>query len=102
MLDTNSRAELTSRPLAAELATYERLKDEWLADNEGKFVLIHKDDEPSIWDTYRDALSAGYQQFGLEPFLVKQIRAAEQVQLITRTLVPCEEEKCLIQTVAQN
>jgi hypothetical protein len=80
---------MSSQPLSHELAIYDRRKDEWASANEGRFVLIHKDDEPSIWDTYKDALAAGYQQFGLDPFLVKQIRGLEQVQFITRNLVPC-------------
>ena len=80
---------MTSQPLSHELAIYDHLKDEWVAAHDGKFVLIHKDDEPTIWETYRDALAAGYDKFGMDPFLVKQIRGIEQVQFITRNLVPC-------------
>ncbi|MGO8748214.1 MAG: hypothetical protein ACLQNE_19740 [Thermoguttaceae bacterium] len=81
---------MTSQPLSHELAIYDRLKDEWVGAHEGKFVLIHQDDEPSIWDTYNDALTAGYREFGMDPFLVKQIRRIEQVQFITRDLTPCQ------------
>jgi hypothetical protein len=80
---------MTSQPLSHELAIYDRLKEAWASANEGKFALIHKDDEPSIWDTYNDALKIGYDRYGLDPFLVKQIRGVEQVQFITRNVVPC-------------
>jgi hypothetical protein len=69
--------------LQKELATYrENLKS--LLDNEGKFVLIHDSQIAGIFDTYADALKEGYQQFRLEPFLVKQIQAVEQAHYIAR------------------
>jgi hypothetical protein len=73
-------------PLAKELATYERCKEDLLRDHEGKFVLIHGDDVAGAWDTYQDALGAGYREYGLEPFLVKQVLAIERVQFFTRDL----------------
>lgn len=75
--------------LARESATYERHKDELVGAHEGKYVLVHGDDIAGTWDTYKDALEAGYKQFGLEPFLVKQIRGIEQVQFFTRDIVAC-------------
>ena len=64
---------MAAESLANELATYEWHKDELVRPHEGKFVLIHGEDIAGIWDTYQDALAAGYKQFGLEPFLVKQV-----------------------------
>jgi hypothetical protein len=72
--------------LANELATYERHKSELVKTHEGKFVLIHGDEISGIWDTYQDALSAGYKQFGMQPFFVKQILEIERVQFITRDI----------------
>jgi len=80
---------MSTERLARELATYERRKDELLAAHEGKFVLIHGDDVAGIWDTYKDALEAGYGQFGLDTFLVKQICGIEQIQFFTRDIVAC-------------
>ncbi len=70
--------------LARELATYEQHKNELVSTNEGKFVLIHGDEIAGVWDTYKDALAAGYKQFGMEPFLVKQIQGIERVLFFTR------------------
>ena len=74
--------------LEKELATYNRLLPELLA-KQGKFVLIKGDDQAGIFDTYQDALAAGYAQFKLEPFLVKQIAPAERVSYFTRDLTSC-------------
>jgi len=62
-----------------------------LAANEGKYVLIHDDSIIDVYGTYEDALKEGYGRFHLEPFLVKQIHAMEQVQSISRLLStqPC-------------
>jgi len=73
--------------LEKELETY-RTKLPELKEHEGKFVLIHEDTVEDVFGTYEDAVKAGYKQFGLEPFLVKQIHMVEQVQFITRLVDP--------------
>lgn len=73
--------------LKTELETYEENRDNLLG-REGKFVLIHGKEIASVWDTYEDALQAGYQQFGMTPFLVKQIEGIERVQCFSRELCP--------------
>ena len=69
-----------------EAVAYERHKSELVDANEGKVVLIHGDEIAGIWDTYTDALAAGYKQFGLQPFLVRQTLGIERVQFFTRNL----------------
>ena len=65
-----------------DLAMPSNLDREWAAyvaslpdfkKHAGKFMLVHGDKVAGLFDTYRDALAAGYEQFQLEPFLVKQI-----------------------------
>jgi hypothetical protein len=73
--------------LEKELETYKAKLAE-LKEAEGKFVLIHGDTLAGVFDTYDDAIKQGYERFGLEPFLVKQVRAIEQVQFISRFLEP--------------
>jgi len=73
-----------------ELTTYEREKERLLSASEGKYVVIRGDTIAGVWDTYEDALRAGYRQFGLEPFLVKQIRRIEQVYYFTRDISTCQ------------
>jgi len=75
---------MSSKVLEKELKTYEENLDSLKAE-EGKFVLI-KDDDIDVFETYEDAIKTGYQRYGLEPFLVKQIHAIEQVQFVTRLL----------------
>jgi hypothetical protein len=73
--------------LEKELATYKSKLPE-LKGNEGKYVLIQGDNVVGTFTSYEDAIKEGYAQFKLEPFLVKQIQAIEQVQFVTRFAVP--------------
>ena len=76
--------------LKTEIETYEREKARLVAESEGKYALVHGDSVAGIWDTYTDALKAGYGQFGLKPFLVKQIRSIEPVYVLNRNVVGCQ------------
>ena len=80
----------TGERLQEELRTYDENKDRLVAESEGKYVVIHKDEIAGVWDTYEDALTAAYERFGLEAFLVKQIQSIEQVQFISRDITPCQ------------
>jgi hypothetical protein len=73
--------------LEKELETYKNKLPE-LKDSEGKFVLIHGSELVNTYTSYEDAIKDGYARFKLEPFLVKQIHAIEQVQFISRLIVP--------------
>jgi len=73
--------------LEKELATY-RAKLPELKQHEGKFVLIHGEQVIDTFTSYEDALKAGYKQFNLEPFLVKQIQTVEPVFYFTRAINP--------------
>jgi hypothetical protein len=74
--------------LEKELATYNQNLIDLLA-HEGKFVLIHGVTIKGPFETFEDALAAGYDAYGLEPFLVKQIHKAEPIQYFSRDLSPC-------------
>jgi hypothetical protein len=74
-------------PLQKEIETYNAKLGE-LSAYLGKFVLIKGDSVEGIYDTYADALKIGYERFQLQPFMVKQIAPAEQVQFFTREIDP--------------
>lgn len=74
--------------LKAELKTYQNSLPGLLA-NVGKYVLIKGADVLGLYDTYADAIQGGYEKCGLEPFLVKQIEAVEQVQYFSRPIESC-------------
>jgi hypothetical protein len=67
--------------LEAELAAYRDLLSSW-TEHEGKFVLIHGKDVVDFFAPYEDAIKVGYQRFGLDPFLVKQVNRLERAQFI--------------------
>jgi hypothetical protein len=73
--------------LEKELETYKHELSNLLS-NAGKYVLIQGDEVAGTWETYQDALQEGYRLFGLEPFLVKQIQAAEFIHHVTRDVKP--------------
>ncbi len=72
--------------LEQELAAY-RAKLPELAPCEGKYVLIHGSDVVGTFVSYEDALRQGYREFGLDPFLVKQVQSSEQVLFLARAVM---------------
>jgi hypothetical protein len=74
--------------LEKELETYKAKLPE-LSSNEGKYVVIHGEQIVGIFEAYADAIKKGYDDFGLKPFLVKQIQTMEQIQFISRLIHPC-------------
>jgi phosphoserine phosphatase len=67
--------------LEQELETFHRELPELLADarNVGRYVLIHGDKVGGVYATSDQALEAGYEKFGLDPFLVKLIAEHEPI-----------------------
>lgn len=81
---------MISDRLKTELETYERRKDEFVADHDGKFVVLSGESVLGFYDTYEQALTEGYGMFGLcIPFAVKQINSTEQVNFISREFATC-------------
>jgi hypothetical protein len=74
-----------NQSLSRELKAYERLLPT-LVNHEGKFALIAGAKLVGLFDTYADALAAGYTARGLKPFLVKQVSQVELVAYFTRDL----------------
>ncbi len=83
----------TAKPndtFAAEISTYNNKLPDLLGEI-GRFILIKGDRVAGIYDTYNDAVQAGYAEFKLEPFFVKLIAPAEAIQYFTRDLAfPCQ------------
>jgi hypothetical protein len=75
--------------LETETATFERLRADRLAGEEGRFAVIKGDQLVGLFDTYSDGLKAGYDAAGLEPFLIKQVSAFEMVANFTRDFDHC-------------
>ena len=73
--------------LQIEMRTYEKHLPEW-QEHEGAYVLIHGTEVNGFFDSYTEALKSGYDTFGLQPFLVKQVSATEKVQFISRLYAP--------------
>jgi hypothetical protein len=68
-----------------ERRTYEEHLPELLG-SVGKFVLILGEEIGGPFDTYAAALAAGYEKYGVKPFLVKEINAVEPIQYFSREI----------------
>lgn len=84
---------MAAEKLQAENEIYEREKAQLLAaEGAGKFVLIGGGAVQGAWETYEDALKAGYEHFGLKAdFLVKKIESpVDGILFFSRDLHPCQ------------
>jgi hypothetical protein len=70
--------------LERELVTFQANLPNLLATAACKYVLIHSDRIVGTWDTWGEALKAGYERFDLGPFLVKHIVADEKPLFVSR------------------
>lgn len=57
--------------------------------NRGKFALIHGETVQGLYASVDDALAAGYQFFGLGPFLVQEVTEYEQARYFSRNVTRC-------------
>jgi hypothetical protein len=89
---TREFAQMGRRPMALEQEwqAFRRELPNLLAnpDNVGKFALVHGDRVDSVWATMEAALDAGYERFGVEPFLVEHIVEKEKPRYFSRNIVP--------------
>lgn len=76
-------------PLEAETAAFKRELPN-LMSQEGKFALVIGDQVVGTFETYADAVQAGYAKVALErPFLVKKITTIEEAAHYSRPLRAC-------------
>lgn len=73
-------------PLSRELETYKRHQMDLVLSAEGKYVVISGAAISQPYDTYEEAIAAGYGQYGPTPFLVKQVLRAEPIYYFNREL----------------
>jgi hypothetical protein len=59
--------------LVTELKTYEAHRNELLGSSLGKYVLIKGQRIVDAFDSVQDALKRGYEEFGNQPFFVRQV-----------------------------
>lgn len=74
-----------------ELDTFRRKLPDLLQDpnKSGLFVLIHGDVVDSFWPSQEEGLQAGYERFGLDPFLIKRVVEREEPEFFSRRVRPC-------------
>jgi hypothetical protein len=77
-----------STTLDKELGTFRRELPALLADptNRGLFALVHGDEVAGLYPTFEAGLSAGYDRFGLDRFMVKEVTDHEEPRYFPRGL----------------
>jgi len=76
---------LSARP---ELTFFEANFSRMVANHRGQFVLIKGQKVVEFYESYGDALAAGYDHFGLQPFFVKQVTEESNTVHFVRDLGP--------------
>ncbi len=74
-------------PLEEEIKTYEENKAELVKKANGKYVLIKGKTIVDIFESEKDAIKRGIEEFGNTSFLVKKIEEVEQTQNYTSNLI---------------
>jgi hypothetical protein len=74
--------------LDKEMETFRRELPKLLGDpmNHGMFVLIRGNEVVNVYPSFDAALSVGYDKFGLETFLVKEVIEHEEPRYFSRNL----------------
>jgi hypothetical protein len=74
--------ETRKKPMPAlekELEAFEREKPRLLKEHRGKFALFKGDEFVDSFSTFELAYHEGIKRFGLEPFMIKEIRETDPV-----------------------
>lgn len=79
---------MTDEALTDEYAVYESRVAEWVEGHLNDFVLIKGTEVVGFYTTYEEALSSGYERFGVAPFLVKQVGPQPEAHYISRLVAP--------------
>ena len=69
--------------LEAELETFQKRLPNLLATGAGKFALVHGE-EVTVWPNADAAIDEGYERYGLDQFLVKEITEQEVPRYFSR------------------
>ena len=73
--------------LEKELKTYAEHKSDLIKTSVGKYALIKDSKIINVFESQNDAIKAGIEAFGNNPFLVKKIEEVEQKQNFTSNLI---------------
>lgn len=76
-------------PLQTESMTYRSQLHQMLNRHEGQYVVIKGTTLEHFSNSYEQALEWAYENFGLDPFLVKKVASDQDIAHFTRDAGPC-------------
>lgn len=65
--------------LDTEVEYFDQHRIEWLEHHGGKIALVKGNSIHGFYDTYDNALIAGYEKFGIVSFLLKEVRLKDEI-----------------------
>ena len=77
----------SARKLETEWRFFEKNRDRFVAEAEGKFALVKGRRLFGFYESERDALDEGYRRFGHPPFMVKRVLKIEMPIDLTSNLI---------------
>lgn len=76
--------------LEREWETFQRELPRLLQEGRrGKYALIHGDALDSVWETLDEALAAGYDRFGVKPFMAQEINDHPEPKYFSHNVTRC-------------
>ena len=68
--------------LRVETAFFEKMRAEWLRDHGGEWALVRGRELIGFFPSLQEAYIHGRDRFGSDPFLVKEVRLKDPVEII--------------------
>jgi hypothetical protein len=76
--------------LEREWETFQRELPRLLQEgHRGKYALIRGDAIDSVWPTLDEAMAAGYDRFGVDPFMAQEINDHPKPRYFSHNVTPC-------------
>lgn len=68
--------------LDIELEFFDLNREKWFKHHAGKIALIKGTTVYGFYDNYENALKAGYEYYGVVPFLIKEVLLEDRIEFI--------------------
>ena len=78
--------------LSREIATYDRLREQFEAEHPGEWVVIHGEDIAGYYESFDAAAKAAVGRFGSGPYLIREIGAPPLRVRVSALHVPATAE----------
>jgi uncharacterized protein (DUF1330 family) len=71
---------MSATSLDQDIHAYEQQLEQLLEHHRGKYVVFRSGKFIDAYDTFQNAASAAVNKFGLGPYLIRQVRSAQEIR----------------------